>query len=55
MGQHEPKTLLYPDLVYVETLVGKDTVNTLPQTTWEALLAHGEVRPGSIEEGTPGG
>ncbi|MBI4711352.1 MAG: hypothetical protein HY767_02685, partial [Candidatus Omnitrophica bacterium] len=29
----------------------KDTVNTLPQNTWEALLAHGEIRPGSVEEG----
>jgi transaldolase/glucose-6-phosphate isomerase len=41
----------YPDLIYVETLVGKDTVNTLPQNTWEALLAHGEIRAGSVEEG----
>lgn len=40
----------YPDLIYVETLVGKDTVNTLPQNTWEALLAHGEIRQGSVEE-----
>lgn len=40
----------YPDLIYVETLVGKDTVNTLPQNTWEAFLAHGEIRPGSVEE-----
>ncbi len=40
----------YPDLIYVETLVGKDTVNTLPQATWEALLAHGEIRPGTVEE-----
>ncbi|MFA7255564.1 MAG: transaldolase family protein, partial [Candidatus Omnitrophota bacterium] len=40
----------YPDLIYVETLVGKDTVNTLPQNTWEALLAHGEIRSGSVEE-----
>ena len=36
------KNPAYPDLIYVETLVGKDTVNTLPQNTWEALLAHGE-------------
>ncbi len=43
----------YPDLIYVETLVGKDTVNTLPQNTWEALLAHGEIRPNSVEENIP--
>ena len=44
------KNSSYSDLIYVETLVGKDTVNTLPQNTWEALLAHGEIRPGSVEE-----
>ncbi|MFA5167037.1 MAG: bifunctional transaldolase/phosoglucose isomerase [Candidatus Omnitrophota bacterium] len=43
----------YPDLIYVENLVGTDTVNTLPQSTWEALLAHGEIRPGSVEENIP--
>jgi transaldolase/glucose-6-phosphate isomerase len=41
----------YPDLLYVEPLVGHDTVNTLPQNTWEALLAHGEIRPNTVEEG----
>lgn len=40
----------YPDLIYVENLVGKDTVNTLPQNTWETLLARGEIRPGAVEE-----
>ncbi|MEI7752693.1 MAG: transaldolase, partial [Candidatus Omnitrophota bacterium] len=44
------KNPAYSDLIYVETLVGKDTVNTLPQNTWEAVLAHGEIRPGSVEE-----
>jgi len=43
----------YPDLIYVETLVGRDTVNTLPQNTWEALLSRGEIRPGSVEENIP--
>jgi len=41
----------YSDLIYVEPLVGRDTVNTLPQNTWEALLAHGEIRQDSVEEG----
>ncbi len=40
----------YSDLIYVENLVGKDTVNTLPQNTWETLLARGEVRADAIEE-----
>ena len=44
----------YPDLVYVETLVGRDTVNTLPQSTWEALLAHGQIRPDTVEENISG-
>jgi transaldolase / glucose-6-phosphate isomerase len=47
------KNPAYPDLIYVETLVGKDTVNTLPQNTWEALLAHGEIRSGSVEADLP--
>ena len=45
------KNPAYSDLMYVETLVGKDTVNTLPQNTWEALLAHGSIRSNSVEEG----
>lgn len=47
------KNPAYPDLLYVEPLVGRDTVNTLPQNTWEALLAHGTIRPGSVEENIP--
>jgi len=43
----------YPDLIYVETLVGKDTVNTLPQNTWEALLSHGEIHQDAVEENIP--
>ena len=30
--------------------MGHDSVNTLPQATWEALLDHGEIRANSIEE-----
>ncbi len=47
------KNAAYSDLIYVETLVGKNTVNTLPQNTWEAVLAHGEIRPGTVEENIP--
>jgi transaldolase len=39
----------YPDLLYVETLIGPDTVNTLPPATLAALLDHGKPRI-SIEE-----
>ena len=34
----------FPDTMYVEELIGPDTVNTVPQPTLEAFLDHGEVR-----------
>jgi len=34
----------YPDLAYVDTLIGPDTVNTLPEETIEKFLDHGTVR-----------
>ncbi|MBA2692149.1 MAG: transaldolase [Rubrobacter sp.] len=40
----------YPDLKYVEPLVGADTVNTMPLETLDATKDHAEVRPGAIEE-----
>ena len=33
----------YPDLLYVETLIGPDTVNTMPEQTIEALEDHGTI------------
>ncbi len=33
----------YPDLLYVDTLIGPDTVNTLPDATVAAFLDHGTV------------
>jgi len=33
----------YPDLLYVDNLVGKDTVNTVPQQTLDAFKGHGKV------------
>ena len=33
----------YADLLYVDTLIGPDTVNTLPDATAEAFLDHGTV------------
>ncbi len=33
----------YPDLLYVDTLIGPDTVNTMPDQTIDALLDHGTV------------
>lgn len=40
----------YPDLKYVEPLIGPLTVNTMPLETLEATKDHAEVRP-TLEEG----
>ena len=42
------KNPAYADLMYVESLVGHDTVNTVPPNTLEALLDHGVVRADTI-------
>ena len=39
----------YPDLMYVENVVGPDTVNTMPPVTLDALLDHGKVVPDTVE------
>ncbi|HLX25836.1 MAG TPA: bifunctional transaldolase/phosoglucose isomerase [Candidatus Cybelea sp.] len=39
----------YPDLMYVETVIGTDTVNTMPPQTLDALLDHGKVIPDTVE------
>jgi transaldolase / glucose-6-phosphate isomerase len=39
----------YRDVLYVEELIGRDTVNTLPPATLEAFRDHGRPRP-SLEE-----
>jgi transaldolase len=33
----------YPDLLYVDSLIGPDTVNTMPEQTLDALLDHGVI------------
>lgn len=35
----------YPDTLYVNSLIGADTVNTIPLTTLEAFIDHGSVKP----------
>ena len=40
----------YPDLLYVEPLIGKETINTLPDKTLAALREHGQPAP-RVEEG----
>jgi transaldolase len=44
------KNPAYSDVLYVESLIGRDTVNTVPPDTLEAFLDHGEVRP-TLEAG----
>ncbi|WP_053380147.1 transaldolase [Nitrospira moscoviensis] len=45
------KNPAYRDVYYVEPLVGRETVNTMPEQTIAAFADHGEVRAGAIEEG----
>ena len=40
-------------MIYVEELIGRDTVNTMPRETVEAFEDHGEVRD-SLEEDVDG-
>ncbi|MGH2814678.1 MAG: transaldolase family protein, partial [Actinomycetota bacterium] len=41
----------YRDVLYVEELVARDTVNTMPLETIEAFADHGEVRGQTATEG----
>jgi transaldolase len=40
----------YSDVLYVENLIGPDTVNTLPPATLDAFRHHGRVKGSTIEE-----
>src|SRR4051812_27448516 len=44
----------YRDVVYVEELVGPDTVNTMPRETVEAVADHGEIRGDTLLEDVEG-
>src|SRR5260370_1923748 len=39
----------YRDVLYVEDLIGKDTVETIPPATFDAFRDHGHVRPSLTE------
>jgi transaldolase len=45
------KNPAYRDVLYVEELIGPDTVNTMPPETVEAFADHGEVRGDTVREG----
>ena len=46
-GTKNPK---YSDVLYIEELIGADTVNTIPPATLDAFRDHGKVRP-TLEQG----
>jgi transaldolase / glucose-6-phosphate isomerase len=43
----------YRDVLYVEELIGADTVDTIPPATFDAFRDHGKLRP-SLTEDVPG-
>jgi transaldolase/glucose-6-phosphate isomerase len=43
------KSPAYKDTMYVEALIGRDTVDTMPPATMDAFRDHGEASPGAIE------
>ena len=44
----------YKDTLYVEALVGRDTVNTIPPATMDAFRDHGKVSADAIEQDVEG-
>ncbi|MGO9389704.1 bifunctional transaldolase/phosoglucose isomerase [Rhodoblastus sp.] len=44
----------YRDTIYVEDLIGVDTVNTMPPATMDAFRDHGKIEPGAIEHDLAG-
>lgn len=47
------KNPAYSDILYLDELIGPDTVNTVPPATYDAFRDHGRVRP-SLEEDLAG-
>jgi transaldolase/glucose-6-phosphate isomerase len=43
------KNAKYRDVLYVEELIGRDTVDTIPPATFDAFRDHGRVRPSLAE------
>jgi len=43
-GSTSTKNPAYSDIKYVTELIGKDTVNTVPMSTFEAFLDHGQAK-----------
>jgi transaldolase/glucose-6-phosphate isomerase len=48
------KNPAYKDTMYVEALIGRDTVDTIPPATMDAFRDHGEAKPDVIEKDVEG-
>ena len=48
------KNPAYPDTLYVDTLIGRDTVNTMPPKTMDAARDHGTITPDTIRHDVGG-
>jgi transaldolase/glucose-6-phosphate isomerase len=48
------KNKAYSDVLYVDTLIGPHTVNTMPPATMDAFRDHGTVKPDAIEDDIEG-
>jgi len=44
----------YPDTLYIDTLIGRDTVNTIPPATMDAFREHGTPKPDAVEQDVDG-
>ncbi len=44
------KNPAYPDTIYIDELIGPDTVSTMPPETYHAFRDHGSVRPSLTEK-----
>ena len=48
------KSPAYKDTMYVEALIGRDTVDTIPPTTMDAFRDHGKAEPDAVEQDVQG-
>jgi len=48
------KNAAYKDTIYVEALIGRDTVTTIAPSTMKAFMEHGEAKPDRIEQDLEG-
>ena len=50
-GSTGTKNPAYSDVLYVEELIGSETINTVPLQTLNAFLTHGSVRGTTVQQG----